>query len=93
LRDLKELFLVEAAKYNVLPLDNDVLGRALTPRPNGTAGRDDFTYPGELAGVPSGSAPDILNKSYSITAEVEIPQAGAEGMLNTNGSRFGGYGL
>jgi arylsulfatase A-like enzyme len=93
LRDLRELFLVEAAKYNVLPLDNQVLARALTPRPSGTAGRDVFTYSGELAGVPSGSAPEILDKSFSITAEVEIPQAGAEGMLNTNGGRFGGYGL
>ena len=43
--------------------------------------------------LPDGSAPNILGKSYSITAEVEIPQGGAEGMLNTLGGRFGGYGL
>jgi arylsulfatase len=46
-----------------------------------------------LAGLPVGSAPSILNKSYTITAEVEIPQGGAEGVLVTMGGRFGGYGL
>ena len=46
-----------------------------------------------MAGLPEGSAPNTLNKSYSITAEVDIPPGGAEGMLNTLGGRFGGYGL
>ena len=45
------------------------------------------------SGLPYSSAPDILGKSYSITAEVEIPQGGAEGMINTLGGRFGGHGL
>jgi arylsulfatase A-like enzyme len=92
-RDLKELFMVEATKYNVFPLDNDFLKRVTTPRPNATAGRTVFTYSGEMSGLPEGSAPNTLNKSYSITAEVEIPSGGAEGMLNTLGGRFGGYGL
>ena len=93
LRDLKELFLVEATKYNVFPLDNSVLMRAVTPRPSATAGRTVFTYAGEMAGLPVSDAPSILNKSYTITAEVEIPQGGSEGMLATLGGRFGGYGL
>jgi hypothetical protein len=84
---------VEATKYNVFPLDNSVLTRLITARPSGTAGRNLFTYSGEMAGLPVGSAPSILNKSYTITAEVEIPQGGAEGMLVTLGGRFGGYGL
>ena len=46
-----------------------------------------------MSGLPVGSAPNMLTRSYSITAEVEIPQGGAEGMLNTLGGRFGGYGL
>jgi arylsulfatase len=46
-----------------------------------------------MAGIPVGDAPSILNKSYTITAEVEIPQGGGEGMLATLGGRFGGYGL
>lgn len=90
---MQELFLVEATKYNVFPLDNSVLERIITPRPSAIAGRTVFTYPGYLPGVPYSDAPNILNKSYSITAEVEIPQSGAEGMLVTLGGRFGGYGL
>jgi arylsulfatase A-like enzyme len=93
LRDLRELFIVEATKYNVFPLDNSVLTRAVTPRPSATAGRTLFTYSGEMPGLPVGNAPSILNKSYTITADVEISQGGAEGMLVTMGGRFGGYGL
>ena len=52
-----------------------------------------FTYSGELSGVPPAAAPSILDKSYTITAEVTIPEGGAEGMLVTEGGRFGGYGL
>jgi hypothetical protein len=65
----------------------------LTARPSATAGRTEFTYSGELSGLPDGSVPNTLAKSYSISAEVEIPAGGAEGMLNTLGGRFGGYGL
>jgi arylsulfatase len=93
LRDLKELFLIEAEKYNVFPLDNSFTARALAPRPNATAGKTSFTYSGVSYGLPSSDAPNIVGKSYSITAEVEIPARGAEGMLNTLGGRFGGYGL
>jgi arylsulfatase A-like enzyme len=93
LRELRDLFIVEATKYNVFPLDNSVLTRLVTPKPSATAGRTLFTYSGEMSGLPVGSAPSILNKSYTITAEVEVPQNGAEGMLVTLGGRFGGYGL
>jgi arylsulfatase len=93
LRSLQELFLVEATRYNVFPLDNSVLPRIITPRPSATAGRTEFIYTREMSGLPIGSAPSILNKSYTITANVEIPANGAEGMLVTLGGRFGGYGL
>ena len=106
LRELQELFLVEATKYNVFPLDNSVLARVIAARPSSTAGRTVFTYSGELAGIPYSDAPSILNRSYTITAEVDIPggpagttvglagsQRGTEGMIVTLGGRFGGYGL
>lgn len=93
LKEMQALFYSEAAKYNVLPLDNSTLARWNTPRPNLTAGRTEFSYSGELSGVPGSAAPDIRNKSYTITAEVEIPDGGAEGMIVTEGGRFGGYGL
>ncbi|WP_235940114.1 arylsulfatase [Bradyrhizobium hipponense] len=93
LKQLQDLFYAEAAKYNVLPLDNSSLARWNTPRPSLTAGRTVFTYSGELTGVPASAAPSILNKSYTITADVDIPEGGAEGMIVTEGGRFGGYGL
>ena len=93
LKQLQDVFYAEAKKYNVLPLDNTTLARWNTPRPSLTAGRTEFTYSGELIGTPASAAPSILNKSYTITAEVEIPQGGAEGMVVTHGGRFGGYGL
>jgi arylsulfatase len=93
LRDMQQLFLVEAAKYQVLPLDNQVVERLLAPRPSATAGRDEFVYSGELSGLPAASAPDPLTRSYTITAEVEVPEGGGEGMLVTLGGRFGGIGL
>lgn len=93
LHQLQELFLLEAAKYNVFPLDNSILERLITPRPSATAGRKLFTYSGVVSGVPGGNAPNILNKSYTITAEIEIPANGADGMLATTGGRFGGFGL
>ena len=92
-KEMQALFDSEAKKYNVLPLDNTTLLRWNTPRPSLTAGRTVFTYSGELTGVPDSAAPNILNKSYIITAEVEIPKGGAEGMIVTEGGRFGGYGL
>jgi arylsulfatase len=90
---MQDLFYAEAKKYNVLPLDNTTLARWNTPRPSLTAGRTVFEYSGELSGVPGAAAPNIKNKSYAITAEVEIPDGGAEGMIVTQGGRFGGYGL
>lgn len=93
LNELQDLFLVEAAKYQVLPLDNSVAARLTAPRPSATAGRDEFVYTGELSGLPAASAPDPLNRSYTITAEIEVPEGGGEGVLATFGGRFGGYGL
>jgi hypothetical protein len=93
LKQMQDLFYAEAKKYNVLPLDNTTLARWNTPRPSLTAGRTVFEYSGELSGVPGAAAPNIKNKSYTITAEVEIPDGGAEGMIVTQGGRFGGYGM
>jgi len=65
----------------------------ITPRPSITAGRNVFTWTAPLTGTPNGDAPSILNASYNFKAEVEIPEGGAEGMLITQGGRFGGYGF
>jgi arylsulfatase len=94
LRELQELFWIEAAKYNVLPLDNSKIERmSVDNRPSLTRGRTLFTfYPGTTR-VPEGTAPSILNKSFEIAGAVEIPEGGAEGVLATQGGRFNGWGL
>ena len=93
LKEMQALFLTEAAKYQVLPLDNSGFSRVLTPRPSAVAGKTVFTYTGENSNIPVGNAPSILDRDYTITADLTIPQGGAEGMIVTLGGRFGGYGL
>jgi len=94
LRQMQDLFWVEAAKHEVLPLDNSKVERLdTTNRPSLTRGRTLFTYyPGQVR-IPEGAAPDMKNKSFTISASVQIPQGGAEGMLLTQGGRFAGWGL
>jgi arylsulfatase len=93
LKEMQALFMTEAAKYQVLPLDNTGFARLLTPRPSAVAGKTVFTYTGENANIPVGNAPSILDRDYTITADITVPPGGAEGMIVTLGGRFGGYGL
>jgi len=93
LDEMKALFLTEAEKYDVLPLDASVATRLVAPRPNITAGRTEFIYTTPMTGLPQGDSPLLLNTSYAITAEIETSEDMAEGVLLTSGGRFGGYGL
>ena len=93
IKEMKELFLREAEKYQVLPLDASVAARIVTPRPNITAGRTEFVYTRPMTGLPQGDSPVLLNSSYTITADLDVPQGGAEGMIVTSGGRFAGYGF
>jgi arylsulfatase len=92
-KDLKESFFTEAKKYQVLPLDASVAARIVAPRPNITAGRTEFVYTTPMTGLPQGDSPVLLNSSYTITADIEVPEGGAEGMIVTSGGRFAGYGF
>ena len=91
--EMKELFIKEAEKYQVFPLDASVAARIVAPRPNITAGRTEFVYTRPMVGLPQGDSPLLLNTSYTITADIEVPEGGAEGMILTSGGRFGGYGF
>ena len=94
LRELQERFWIEAAKSNVLPLDNRKIERAdVSNRPSLTRGRSVFTYYPGMARIPEGTAPDLKNKSFVIAAAVEIPEGRAQGVLATQGGRFNGWGL
>src|SRR5262249_27332980 len=93
-REMRDLMFAEFAKYQVLPLDASAATRMGTPRPSVAGGRKVFTYTGvPVTGIPRGTDPDLLNTSYTITANIDVPQGGAEGMLVTAGGRFGGYGM
>jgi arylsulfatase len=97
LRQLQDLWWVEAAKYNVLPLDwrgADVRFNAeRMGRPSLIRGRTKMEYfPGTI-GVPDAASPPMLNKSWTITAEIELPDGKASGMIITHGGLEGGYGL
>jgi len=93
LKQMQTLFEKEAAKYNVRPFNNDTFARSLAPRPSATAGKTVFTYTGVNPGINSSNAPNVLGRSYSMSAEVDVPQGGGNGMLATMGGRWGGWGL
>jgi arylsulfatase len=92
-KEMRQQFLAEARKHQVLPLDASVAARIVAPRPNITAGRTEFVYTRPMVGLPQGDSPFILNASYTFTADIEVPQGGAEGMIVTSGGRFAGYGF
>jgi arylsulfatase len=92
-KQMAGIFLNEAKKYQVLPLDASCATRVVAPRPNITAGRGEFVYTKPMTGVPMGDAPNLLDASYNITADIEVPAGGAEGVIVTAGGRFAGYGF
>src|SRR5258705_7673140 len=94
LQELEALFLIEAVKYNVLPIDSSFADRANPAiRPNLNRGQTHFAYYPGMIRIPEASAPDIKSKSFRITADVDVPQGGADGVLVTQGGRVGGWGV
>jgi arylsulfatase len=92
-KEMAALFLQEAKKYQVLPLDSSMATRAVAARPSVTAGRSEFVYTHLMTGLPLGDSPNLLNTSYTVAADLEVPQGGGEGMIVTCGGRFAGYGF
>jgi hypothetical protein len=84
---------VEAGKYNVMPVDGSGLARMIGEKPLVAAPRDRCTYRPGTQSIPFFAAPRVLNRPHSITAEVEIPASGAEGVLLCQGTAAGGYSL
>jgi arylsulfatase A-like enzyme len=93
LKQMQAIWQQEAAKYQVLPLDNRSFARAVEPRPSTTAGKTEFTYKGVNPGIATANAPNTIGRSYTITADVDVPQGGGNGMIATIGGRWGGWGL
>lgn len=96
LKELQDLFMKEAVKYQVLPLDDRVLERtnaSLVGRPELIGDRTTLTlYPG-MKGMTENVFINLKNKSHSISAEVEIPAGGAKGVILAQAGRFGGWSL
>lgn len=96
LRRLQELFLVEAAKHQVFPLDNRVTEREnpdLAGRLELLAGRQSVTYRGGMTRFMEEAAPNVKNRSHTVTADVEVDEVQAEGVIIAQGGRFGGWSL
>jgi arylsulfatase A-like enzyme len=95
LQKLQRLWLIEATKYNVLPMD-DRTGERLNPdlagRPTLVRGNSQLFFPG-MGRLSENSVVSIKNKSFSVTAEVEMPDISAEGVIIAQGGRFGGWSL
>ncbi len=94
LKELQELFLEEAEKYSVLPLDDRVLERlnpAIVGRPDLMAGRTTLTVHQGMIGMSENVFINVKNRTHSITAELEIPKSGGSGAILAQGGRFGGW--
>jgi arylsulfatase len=96
LNALKELWWAEAARNQILPVDArgpERMSDQIMGRPSLAANRKTFVYPTPLATLPEGSSPDLKNKSFTVTAEAEIPAGGADGMIYTQGGFTAGWGF
>jgi hypothetical protein len=96
LKEMQELFLTEAVKYSVLPLDDRTLERlnaALAGRPDLMAGRTSLTVHEGMIGMSENAFINVKNRSHTITADVEIPKKGANGVIIAQAGRFGGWSL
>lgn len=95
LRELQQLFLIEAAKYNVLPLDDRFAERGnseIAGRPDLISGNRQIVF-GGLTRVPAMAMVNLANKSHAVTAEIEVPETGAEGVIAAIGGITGGWSL
>jgi len=96
LEEMKAAFLAEALKYRVLPLDDRMFERAIASmvgRPDLMAGRTSLTLAEGMSGIMENCFLSVKNKSKTITADLEVPEAGAQGAILVQGGRFGGWAL
>jgi arylsulfatase len=95
LHELQRLWLIEAVKYNVLPLDDRQIERInsdLAGRPVLVKGNSQILF-GGMGRLSENSVINIKNKSFAVTSDLEVPEKGAEGVIIAQGGRFGGWSL
>ena len=96
LKELQALFMTEAEKYRVLPIDDRVLERfdpAMAGRPDLMAGRKTLTVYEGMTGMMENAFINVKNQSFTVTADVEIPAGAANGVILAQGGRFGGWSV
>lgn len=89
---MKDLFIMEGQKNQVFPLNNSITAM-VSERPGPAAGRKEFVYTGPSCCTQANASPNILNRSFKITADISVPADGGSGVLVTQGGRFAGWGL
>jgi arylsulfatase A-like enzyme len=95
LHELQRLWLIEAVKYNVLPLDDRQIERinpTTAGRPSLIKGNSQLLFAG-MGRLSENSVLDIKNKSFAVTSELEVPSGGTQGVIIAQGGRFGGWSL
>lgn len=93
LRELQDRFWIEAARNHALPIMRGTANLPGPPKPSAVRGRNEFVfYPGTQR-VPPGSSPNVANRSFTIAADVDLPEQTREGTLFNQGGRFGGHAL
>jgi len=96
LKEMQELFLKEAVKYSVLPIDDRGIERldpAIAGRPDLMAGRTSLTVYEGMTGMSENVFINMKNRSYTITADIDVPKGGAKGVILAQAGRFGGWSL
>jgi arylsulfatase len=96
LTEMQDLFMKEAVKYNVLPIDDRVYERfnaSIAGRPDLMGDRTSLTLYGGMSRIMENAFINVKNRSHSITAELEVPQKGAEGVIICQGGKFAGWSL
>lgn len=91
--EMISMWYVEAGKYNVLPVDGRGVQRFADERPQLTDDRTRYTFYPNTQAIPFNAGPRLLNRPHSITADVEIPDEGVEGVLVSFGGTDGGYSM
>src|SRR5262249_31522451 len=92
-QEMRDMMFGEFAKYQVLPLDASASTRSAPPRPSPAGGRRFSPYWVFPATTPTATQPSLLNPSYPITADIDVPQGAADGVIVGEGSKFVGYAL
>jgi arylsulfatase A-like enzyme len=87
------MWYAEAGKYGVLPVDGSGVDRILAEKPLVALPRDRYVYRPDTQSIPFSAGPRVLNRPHSITADVVLPEGGAEGVLLCQGTAAGGYSL